>query len=96
MGAQIGNNSSFLRWTVQWLCLFSQSDGAQPLHTSKHHNGWKGPNPNGYTTSSSFHSFINGTIIWIHGLTPDSFKGLTVNPAPIDLENYFQPKARWV
>lgn len=35
-------------------------DGAQPLHTTKHHNGWVGENPQGYTMWSGFHSWIDG------------------------------------
>ncbi len=35
-------------------------DGAQPLHTTKHFNGWVGENPNHYTTNKSFHSWIDG------------------------------------
>jgi hypothetical protein len=35
-------------------------DAAQPLHTTKHFNGWAGPNPNGYTTNKTFHSWIDG------------------------------------
>jgi hypothetical protein len=35
-------------------------DCAQPLHVTKHHHGWVGPNPNGYSTNSSFHSWIDG------------------------------------
>ena len=35
-------------------------DCAQPLHTTVHHNGWVGPNPQGYTTSTSIHSWIDG------------------------------------
>lgn len=35
-------------------------DCAQPLHVTKHHHGWVGPNPNGYTTNSSFHGWIDG------------------------------------
>ena len=35
-------------------------DCSQPLHATKHHHGWEGPNPNGYTTNSSFHSWIDG------------------------------------
>ena len=35
-------------------------DGSQPLHATKHHHGWVGPNPNGYTTNASFHSWIDG------------------------------------
>ncbi len=35
-------------------------DGSQPLHTTKHHHGWVGNNPNGYTTNPGFHSWIDG------------------------------------
>ena len=35
-------------------------DASQPLHTSKHFNGWVGPNPNGYTTDHAFHQWIDG------------------------------------
>jgi hypothetical protein len=35
-------------------------DGAQPLHTTKHFNGWVGDNPRGYTTDRTFHAWIDG------------------------------------
>jgi len=35
-------------------------DCAQPLHVTKHHHGWVGKNPNGYTTNSGIHSWIDG------------------------------------
>jgi len=35
-------------------------DCAQPLHVTKHHHGWVGPNPKGYATNSSIHSWIDG------------------------------------
>jgi len=35
-------------------------DGSQPLHATKHHHGWVGPNPNGYSTESGIHSLIDG------------------------------------
>jgi hypothetical protein len=35
-------------------------DGAQPLHTTKHHHGWVGENPNRYTTNYTFHQWIDG------------------------------------
>ncbi len=38
-------------------------DGAQPLHTTKHHHGWVGENPNRYTTNYSFHQWIDGGYI---------------------------------
>ena len=44
-------------------------DCAQPLHTTIHHNGWAGPNPNGYTTWAGFHSWIDGAIVARTGIT---------------------------
>lgn len=35
-------------------------DGAQPLHTTRHFNGWEGDNPNDYTTARTFHAWIDG------------------------------------
>lgn len=35
-------------------------DATQPLHTTKHYNGWVGENPEGYTTSRKIHSWIDG------------------------------------
>ena len=35
-------------------------DASQPLHTTKHYNGWVGKNPKEYTTSWQFHSWIDG------------------------------------
>lgn len=35
-------------------------DATQPLHTTKHYNGWVGENPRGFTTNRSFHSWIDG------------------------------------
>ncbi len=38
-------------------------DCAQPLHSTKHHNGWVGANPHGYTTWSGIHGWIDGGLI---------------------------------
>lgn len=35
-------------------------DCAQPLHTTVHHNGWVGENPQGYSTWPGIHSWIDG------------------------------------
>jgi hypothetical protein len=35
-------------------------DGSQPLHATKHHHGWVGNNPHGYSTNFSFHAWIDG------------------------------------
>ena len=42
-------------------------DATQPLHTTDHHNGWVGPNPNGYTTRADFHSWIDGGFLAVMG-----------------------------
>ena len=38
-------------------------DGSQPLHMTKHYNGWVGDNPRGFTTSRGFHAWIDGGFI---------------------------------
>jgi hypothetical protein len=38
-------------------------DCSQPLHVTKHHNGWVGANPNGYTTWPAVHQWIDGGLI---------------------------------
>ena len=35
-------------------------DGSQPLHTTRHHHGWVGENPEGYSTNYSIHAWIDG------------------------------------
>ena len=35
-------------------------DASQPLHTTRHFNGWVGDNPKDYTVSRRFHSWIDG------------------------------------
>ena len=38
-------------------------DAAQPLHTTKHFNGWIGDNPQRFTTNRTFHSWIDGGFV---------------------------------
>jgi hypothetical protein len=47
-------------------------DGAQPLHMTRHHHGWVGDNPKGYTTEPKFHSYIDGGVIAHHHITAES------------------------
>jgi hypothetical protein len=35
-------------------------DAANPLHTTRHYNGWLGDNPRGYTTNRTFHAWVDG------------------------------------
>jgi hypothetical protein len=39
---------------VAWLGHYV-GDGAQPMHVTWHSNGWRGPNPNGYTLDGDIH-----------------------------------------
>jgi hypothetical protein len=41
-------------------------DTAQPLHTTKHHHGWVGENPNDYTTDWGIHAYIDGGVVNLH------------------------------
>jgi S1/P1 Nuclease len=43
-------------------------DMAQPLHTTIHHHGWIGENPEGFSTESSIHSYIDSGVIKKHSL----------------------------
>jgi len=42
-------------------------DGAQPLHTTIHFNGWAGDNPKGYTVARTFHAWIDGGFLLAAG-----------------------------
>lgn len=53
-------------------------DSAQPLHTTRHFNGWVGgpeANPNGYTTSTSFHAYIDGGVLKTHAIDLAMLRG---------------------
>ncbi len=49
-------------------------DAAQPLHTTKHHHGWVGDNPKGYTTDRGFHSYIDGGILRHHRIDAETVR----------------------
>jgi hypothetical protein len=49
-------------------------DGAQPLHTTKHHHGWVGDNPNHYSTNYTIHSWIDGGYIHQFDVTTDKLQ----------------------
>jgi hypothetical protein len=56
-------------------------DGSQPLHTTTQHNGWIGPNPNGFTTWNKIHAWIDGGFIFKAGIT---FAGLRSGVTPAE------------
>jgi hypothetical protein len=49
-------------------------DAAQPLHTTKHYNGWIGANPKRYSTNQTIHSWIDGGFIRRAGIRVDDLK----------------------
>jgi len=49
-------------------------DAAQPLHTTKHYNGWIGDNPNRYSTNKTIHQWIDGGFIRRAGLRVEELK----------------------
>lgn len=50
------------------------ADASQPLHTTKHHHGWVGENPESYTTDKRIHAYIDTDILQVHGFTYDSLR----------------------
>jgi hypothetical protein len=64
-------------------------DAAQPLHLSDHHNGWVGPNPKGYTTRKNFHQFIDGGVIDLHQITPQSLMPRAAAPRKVSTTDYW-------
>jgi hypothetical protein len=58
-------------------------DAAQPLHVTRHHNGWVGDNPNSYTTWPMFHQWIDGDYFRkTGGINAESLVG-KIRPAKI-------------
>ncbi|MDO8541093.1 MAG: hypothetical protein Q7S40_11705 [Opitutaceae bacterium] len=60
-------------------------DCAQPLHTTKHHNGWVGENPKGYTTWPGFHAWIDGGFVAKAGIKPAELAPRVRTAEPIAL-----------
>jgi hypothetical protein len=42
------------------------TDGSNPHHTTTHHKGWVGDNPNGYTTDNRFHGRFESVFVQAH------------------------------
>lgn len=58
-----------LAFYMGWLGHYI-GDGAMPLHDSIHSEGWKGPNPRGYTTESSIHGRFESAFVELIGAEP--------------------------
>lgn len=50
------------------------ADGAQPLHDTIHHDGWQGPNPNGYTTDPRVHGRFETQFVDLMQLSSDDIQ----------------------
>jgi hypothetical protein len=64
-------------------------DCAQPLHTTKHYNGWAGENPRGYSTWNGIHAWIDGGLaakagIRLEPLLPRVTPATVISLAPRD------------
>lgn len=58
-------------------------DAAQPLHVTKHHHGWVGENPKGYSTWQPLHQWIDGDYFRkTGGIKTESLTG-KIRPAKI-------------
>ncbi len=62
-------------------------DVAQPLHTTKHHHGWVGENPNGYTTDYRFHAYIDGDVLTLHGIGEASLASIMKRSRSVNAED---------
>ncbi|MEO6982222.1 MAG: S1/P1 nuclease [Edaphobacter sp.] len=58
-------------------------DGSMPLHTSIQYNGWKGPNPNGYTTEHHIHSLFESTFVAANVTAADVAPLVTATPVKV-------------
>jgi hypothetical protein len=63
-----------------WLGHYT-ADGAQPLHDTIQHDGWVGPNPNGYATDHAVHGRFESKFVDLIGLTESDLAPL-VSPRP--------------
>ena len=56
------------------------ADGSNPLHTTKHHNGWVGDNPKGFTTDKTLHSRFESQFVQAQTKLPDVLAAMTAVP----------------
>jgi hypothetical protein len=54
----------YLGWMSHYI-----ADGAQPIHTSIHHDGWVGDNPKGFTRDGGIHWLFENTFVDLIGLS---------------------------
>jgi len=62
-------------------------DGAQPLHTTVHHNGWEGENPHDYTKWRGIHAWIDGEFIGQTGINAESLRSRVTEVVPLNMSS---------
>jgi hypothetical protein len=80
---QVRQTEANITFTMGVLSHFV-GDTAQPLHTTKHFNGWVGDNPHGYTEAKTFHAYIDGGVLFRHGLDYHTLKPTQTYSATVD------------
>jgi len=69
-----GKDTTFLEQTcafyVAWMGHYI-GDGSQPLHDTIHHDGWQGPDPNGYTRDPKIHGRFESQYVDAISLTEE-------------------------
>jgi hypothetical protein len=69
-----GKDTAILEQTcafyVAWMGHYI-ADGSQPLHDTIHHDGWQGPNPNGYTRDPKIHGHFESQYVDAISLTEE-------------------------
>lgn len=64
-------------------------DATQPLHTTVHHHGWVGSNPEQYTTNSRIHSWIDGGFFGRSGHADEAKLKTNLRPArPLQINGH--------
>ncbi len=69
------------------------ADGSQPLHTTIHHHGWIGENPNRYTTDSRIHAAFESAYVAAN-LKASEFEDLV--QAPVRLSDPFADYVKYL
>lgn len=64
------------------------ADATQPLHTTRHYNGWVGDNPRSFTTSRSFHQWIDGGCIDQLALKAEELAGHITPARPLSRDRH--------
>jgi|GEM_PF-306319 len=93
--AQLAQTKANIAFTMGVMSHFV-GDIAQPLHTTKHFNGWVGENPQGYTTGKGFHSWIDGGVLFQHGLDYHTLRAGQRFAATIDGRDPWAPTLAYV